>query len=166
MYTPDTFGSPSVNPVLIPLTEEMNLLSKKDAHKVASFINDRLSLIKEFDASTVDQKFREYCRKHIRTDIIADCERFPQSIKSFVRNFLLTRLRMVITNRPKCKCNMETNDRVGTVLFTAKPTHPKVIKTDMVMLMDPETGLYNQVWKNRYGKQGFIHTKRILPGKK
>lgn len=166
MYNTSTFGDSKETPVLIPMVEELNTLDKKNANKVASFINSHLKIIKLFHDSSNDAYYREYMRKHIRKDIIEHCERLPKNIKSFVRNFLLTRLRICTQYQPKLKCGHQPTDHIGTVLFTDKPTHDKVIKTDVVMLLDSKTGLYNHVWKNRYGRQGFIHSKRDLPRSK
>lgn len=165
MYYTHTFGKPEQTPVLTPMVEELNKMDEKSANKTAKYISKTLTLINSFDESSNDTYFREYMRKHLRTDIINRCEKFPDSIKSFVRNFLLTKLRICSHNQPKLKCGLEPSDRIGTVLFTHKPTHEKVIKTDVVMLLDEKTGLYNRVWKNRYGKQGYIHAKKELPGK-
>lgn len=166
MYHTHTFGSSEQTPVLTPMVEELNKLDKKLANKTANYIMKTLKQINSFHESSNDSYFREYMRKHMRTDIINRCEGFPDSIKSFVRNFLLTKLRMHTNYQPKLKCGHKPTDIIGSVLFTDKPTHDKVIKTDMVMLLDSETGLYNRVWKNRYGKQGYIHTKRVLPDNK
>jgi hypothetical protein len=164
MFYTHTFGNHLEIPVLAPLVEELNVLDKKKANKIASFIQSHLVLIKLFNESSNDAYYREYMRTHLRKDIIDDCERLPQNIKSFVCNFLLTKLRICSHQQPKLKCGIEQHDKIGTVLFTHKPTHDKVIKTDMVMILDPKTGLYNHVWKNRYGKQGYIHPKKDLPG--
>jgi hypothetical protein len=164
MFYTHTFGDSTKTPVLLPMVEELNKLDKKNANKVASFINTHLVLINCFNDSSNDAYYREYMRKHLRRDIIDHCERLPQNIKSFVRNFLLTKLRICTHHQPKLKCGVEPHNKIGTVLFTHKPTHDKVIKTDMVMVLDPKTGLYNHVWKNRYGKQGYIHAKKDLPG--
>jgi hypothetical protein len=166
MFYTHTFGDSTNTPVLLPMVEELNKLDKKNANKVASFINTHLVLINCFNDSSNDAYYREYMRKHLRRDIIDHCERLPQNIKSFVRNFLLTKLRICTQHQPKLKSGVSSVDRVGTVLFTDKPTHGEhhVIKVDMVMLLDSKTGLYNRVWKNRYGKQGYIHAKKDLPG--
>lgn len=164
MYFTHTFGDVRETPVLTPMVEELNRLDKKNGNKVASVIHDWLKRIKEFHNSTNEQSYREYMRQHIRKDIINRCESLPDNVKSFVRNFLLAKLRLC--DNHKLKFRIAESDFIGTVLFTAEPRHFNVIKADIVMLMDSKTGLYNRVFKNRYGKQGYIHPKRYLAGEK
>ena len=150
------FGSPTENPCIVPMMEEYEKLSDKGQHKISVFIMKKLKLIKTFDEQINDHGLREYMYKHIRRDIINATANLPENIHSFVRNFLLTKLKIVQQNTHKQKSGFIADDIVGTVLFTDNPTHGKVIKTDVVITRDKNSTLYNRVWKNRYGFQGFI----------
>jgi hypothetical protein len=154
------FGSPKEMPCIVPLMEEYEKLSPKDKHKVSSFIVKKNKLIKIFDEQINDHGLREYMYKHIRRDIISTTANLPESIHSFVRNLLLTKLKVVQQNTHKVKSGFKPGDIVGTVLFTDNPTYDKFVKTDVVMIRDRNSTLYNRVLLNRYGFQGFIQDGR------